>query len=212
VAPWSVRPAAWGTFLRAIFDRWIRADVGTVFVQQFEAALAAWSGRPSGLCVFDERCGTALVLEHDGSLYACDHYVYPEYRLGNILETPLAELAGSARQTAFGDAKRDALPRQCRECAVRFACNGGCPKHRFARARDGEPGLDHLCAGWRGFLEHARPGLDAMVRLLADGRPAAAVMEMVRADDLRRALSAAGRNDPCPCGSGRKFKACCGAG
>jgi uncharacterized protein len=211
MAPWSVRPAAWGAFLGAIFDRWIRADVGTVFVQQFEAALAAWSGRPPGICVLDGRCGTALVLEHDGSLYPCDHYVYPEYRLGNILETPLAELARSTRQVTFGDAKRDALPRQCRECTVRFACNGGCPKLRFARTRDGEPGLDQLCAGWRGFLEHAGPWLAAMARLLADGRPAALVMEMVRADDLRHAFAAAGRNDPCPCGSGRKYKQCCGS-
>ena len=212
LTPWSVPSAAWGGFLCSVFDRWVRADVGNVFVQQFEAALAAWMGRPSGLCVFDERCGTALVLEHDGSLYSCDHYVYPEYRLGNILETPLAELARSVRQAGFGDAKRDGLPGECRECAVRFACHGGCPKHRFARTREGSPGLDHLCDGWRKFLVHARPHFDVMARLLAAGRPASLAMEAVRADELRRAIAAAGRNDPCPCGSGRKLKQCCGAG
>jgi uncharacterized protein len=211
VTPWSVEPAAYRDFLCAIFDRWVRRDVGTVFVQHFDATLAAWTGRPPGICVLDERCGTALVLEHDGSLYSCDHYVYPAYRLGNILETPLAEMAGSEPQAAFGDAKRDALPRQCRECAVRFACNGGCPKHRFARTRDGEPGLNHLCAAYGGFIAHARPYLDVMARLLAEGRPPALVMDAAKADDLRRALAAAGRNDPCPCGSGRKYKQCCGS-
>ncbi len=171
VAPWSVEPARYREFLCAIFDRWAREDVGRVFVQQFEAALAAWSGRPSGLCVSDERCGTALVLEHNGDLYSCDHYVYPEFHLGSIMETPLAVLARSGIQAGFGDAKRDALPRQCRDCAVRFACNGGCPKHRFAQTRDGEPGLSYLCPAYRGFHEHAGPVLRTLVRLLDEGRP-----------------------------------------
>jgi uncharacterized protein len=211
VAPWSVEPARYRDFLCTIFDRWVREDVGRVFVQHFEAVLSAWSGRGSGLCVFDERCGTALVLEHNGDLYACDHYVYPAFRLGTITETPLAELARSERQAAFGEAKRSTLPRRCRECAVRFACNGGCPKHRFVLARDGEPGLNYLCTAYRGFLEHAGPLLQEMLRLIRDGRSPALIMDALRIDDLRRALVSAGRNDPCPCGSGRKFKQCCGA-
>jgi uncharacterized protein len=211
VAPWSVEPVRYRDFLCAIFDRWVREDVGRVFVQHFEAVLSAWSGRGSGLCVFDERCGTALVLEHNGDLYSCDHYVYPEFRLGNIGETPLTDLARSAAQAAFGEAKRNTLPRQCRECAVRFACNGGCPKHRFVRARDGEPGLNYLCPAYRGFLDHAGPLLQEILRLIRDGRSPAPIMDVLRAEDLQRALASAGRNDPCPCGSGRKFKQCCGA-
>jgi uncharacterized protein len=211
VAPWSVEPIRYRDFLCAIFDRWVREDVGQVFVQHFEAALSARAGRGSGLCVFDERCGTALVLEHNGDLYSCDHYVYPEFRLGNIMETPLAVLARSAAQATFGAAKRDALPRQCRECTVRFACNGGCPKHRFVRTREGEPGLNYLCPAYRGFLDHAGPMLQGIARLLEEGRSAGLIMETVRVDDLRRRLATAGRNDPCPCGSGRKFKQCCGA-
>lgn len=211
VAPWSVEPVPYRDFLCAIFDRWVRADVGSVFVQQFEAALSAMAGRGAGLCVFDERCGRALVLEHNGDLYPCDHYVYPAYRLGNITETPLAVLARSPAQRAFGEAKRDALPRQCRECPVLVACRGGCPKHRFVRTRDGEPGLNYLCPAYRGFLTHAEPLLREMARLVGEGRPASLVMDTVRAEDLRRAYASAGRNDPCPCGSGRKFKQCCGA-
>ncbi|OHD73669.1 MAG: anaerobic sulfatase maturase [Spirochaetes bacterium RBG_13_68_11] len=211
VAPWSVEPARYRDFLCAIFDRWVREDVGRVFVQHFEAVLSAWSGRGSGLCVFDERCGTALVLEHNGDVYSCDHYVYPEFWLGNIIETPLNELARSAAQTAFGEAKRNTLPSQCRECAVRFACNGGCPKHRFVRALEGEPGLNYLCPAYRGFLDHAGPLLQEILRLILDSRSPAPIMDVLRAEDLRRALASAGRNDPCPCGSGRKFKQCCGS-
>lgn len=211
VAPWSVEPLPYRDFLSAIFDRWVRADVGSVFVQQFEAALSAMAGRGAGLCVFDEQCGRALVLEHNGDLYPCDHYVYPAYRLGNIMETPLAVLARSPAQAAFGDAKRDALPWQCRECPVLVACRGGCPKHRFVRTRDGEPGLNYLCPAYRGFLTHAKPLLGVMARLVSEGRPASLVMDTVRAEDLQRAYASAGRNDPCPCGSGRKFKQCCGA-
>ncbi|MCX7030283.1 MAG: anaerobic sulfatase maturase, partial [Spirochaetes bacterium] len=212
VAPWSVEPTRYRDFLCAIFDRWVREDVGRVFVQQFEAALAAGSGRGSGLCVFEERCGTALVLEHNGDLYSCDHYVYPAWRLGNIAETPLAVLARSAAQAAFGDAKRDTLPRQCGECAVRFACNGGCPKHRFVSTREGEPELNYLCPAFRGFFDHAGPMLQTIARLLDAGRPASLIMDALRAEDLRGRIASAGRNDPCPCGSGRKFKQCCGAG
>jgi uncharacterized protein len=182
VTPWSVEPARYRDFLCAIFDRWVREDVGGVFVQHFEAALSAWAGRGSGLCVFDERCGTALVLEHNGDLYSCDHYVYPEFRLGSIEETPLAELARSAAQAAFGEAKRNTLPRQCRECAFLFACNGGCPKHRFVRARDGEAGLNYLCPAYLGFLNHAGALLQDIIRLIREGRSAALIMDVVRAD------------------------------
>jgi uncharacterized protein len=212
LAPWSVEPADYRDFLCAIFDRWVREDVGGVFVQHFEAMLSAVAGRRPGLCVFDERCGTALVVEHNGDVYSCDHYVYPAFRLGSIFETPLAVFARSEAQTAFGNAKHEALPGQCRACPFRFACNGGCPKHRFVRTRDGASNLNYLCPAYRGFLEHAGPALRAIVHLLADGRPAALIMDRLRADDLRRRFATAGRNDPCPCGSGRKFKHCCGAG
>jgi serine-type anaerobic sulfatase-maturating enzyme len=211
-APWNVAPAGYRDFLCTIFDRWVREDVGGVFVQHFEAVLSALAGRGPGLCVFEERCGAAPILEHNGDVYSCDHFVYPRWRLGNIAETPLAELARSAAQAAFGDAKRDTLPGQCRECPVRFACNGGCPKHRFVRTRAGESGLNYLCPAYRGFLDHAGSALRAIVRLISEGRPPEPIMDMMRSDDLRRRLASARRNDPCPCGSGRKFKYCCGSG
>ena len=210
VAPWSVQPRQYRDFLCAIFDLWVREDVGRVYVQLFDAALGAWTGSGSGLCVLDRRCGSALALECNGDLYSCDHFVYPEFRLGNILETPLVDLARGRSQEVFADAKNGTLPRQCRECPVLFACNGGCPKHRFLRSADGGPGLSYLCSAYRGFYAHAGPSFDVMARLLEAGRPPALVMDAIRAHDLKRRLAVAGRNDPCPCGSGLKFKLCCG--
>ena len=207
MTPWSVKAEDYGAFLVAIFEEWVRRDVGRVFVQMFDVALGIWAGEGPGLCVFAEECGDALALEHNGDLYACDHYVYPAWRRGNLLETPLAELAGGEAQRRFGADKKATLPRECRECDVRFACNGGCPKHRFLRAPDGEGGLNVLCAGYRRFFRHVAPAMEAMAHLLRTGRAPAEIMERFRERDR---LATVRPDVRCPCGSGRKFKNCCG--
>lgn len=176
----SVTGEGYGEFLTAVFDEWVRGDVGQVFVQQFDAALAAWMGLPAPLCVHAPTCGLALALEHNGDLYACDHFVDPQHRLGNILEQPLAELVGSAQQIRFGLSKRASLPRQCRECDVLFACSGGCPKDRLHTTADGEAGLNVLCAGYRRFFRHIDAPMRTMAALLRTGRPAADVMQVYR--------------------------------
>lgn len=153
---WTVRPGQWGRFLYAVFDEWVRADVGRVFVQHFDVALEAWAGFDPGLCVHARTCGLCLAMEYTGDVFACDHYVAPEYSLGNILRTPLRELATSPFQCRFGQAKRDALPGYCRRCPVLAACNGGCPKDRFVDTPDGEPGLNYLSEGYRMFFTHVR--------------------------------------------------------
>lgn len=174
---WSVEPRAYGDFLCAIFDEWVRNDVGKYFVQLFDVTLELWLGMPPSLCVFSETCGDAVVVEHQGDLYSCDHYVYPENKLGNILENPLAALVGSEKQRSFGRAKRDSLPSFCRNCDVRFACNGECPKHRFMTTPDGEPGLNYLCAAYKKFFHHVAPYMEFMGRELLNRRPASRVME-----------------------------------
>jgi uncharacterized protein len=175
----SVTGAQYGRFLTAIFDEWVRRDVARVFVQIFDVALAAWVGQRPGLCIFEETCGQALALEHNGDLYACDHYVEPGYRLGNIAETPLIELVASDAQRAFGEAKRDGLPRFCRACSVRFICNGGCPKDRTLTTPDGEPGLNYLCDGYKAFFTHIDGPMRLMAGLLRQGRAPAEVMELL---------------------------------
>jgi uncharacterized protein len=179
VTSWSVRPEAFGEFLVAVFDEWVREDVGRVFVQIFDGSLGKWMGMPGGVCVFAETCGDALAMESNGDVYSCDHYVYPRYRLGNLLEQPLPELARADSQRRFGQAKLDSLPRQCRECHVRFACNGDCPKHRFMQTRDGEPGLSYLCAGYKRFFAHIDPYMQEMAGLLRRGMPPAMIMDIV---------------------------------
>jgi len=215
VTPWSVLPKAYGDFLVSIFDEWIKADVGKIFVQFFDVQLGLWMGGPAGLCWFAETCGQGLAMEHNGDLYACDHYVYPEYLLGNITETPMDELVSSPAQTQFGQDKRDSLPKKCVECRFKFACNGGCPKHRFLDTPDKEPGLNYFCASYMRFFKHAAPYLRTMADLAHRGQPPAGVMEIVRqhkerASGATKPKAKPGRNTPCPCGSGRKFKACCG--
>ena len=211
VAPWSVEPRQFGRFLCTIFDEWVRRDVGRTFVQLFDVSLETWSGMEASLCIFRKQCGAALAIEHSGDLYSCDHFVYPENRLGNIMDSALAALAGSEKQQRFGEAKESTLPRYCRECDVRFACNGECPKHRFLTTPDGEPGLNYLCAGYKMFFHHVDPAMRFMAAELAAQRAPANVMRWVAAEDARVRMGKAGRNDPCPCGSGRKFKQCCGA-
>ena len=176
VAEWAVEPEEYGAFLIAIFEEWVRHDVGTVFVMNFEWALNAWIGNPSPVCVHAQQCGRALVIEHDGALYACDHCVYPQYRLGDIRTDALAAMVERSLKTHLGLRKETALPRWCRECDVRAACNGGCPKHRFARTHHDEPGLHYLCAGYRKFFRHIRKYLGLMAQLLANGLPASRVM------------------------------------
>jgi uncharacterized protein len=207
----SVGAQQFGRFLSAIFDEWVRRDVGKVFVQAFDAALGNWLGRPS-LCIFSPTCGGALALEHNGDLYSCDHYVEPGYLLGNIMQTPMAELVASAKQRAFGQDKLNSLPKYCRECGVRFACHGECPRNRFIATPDGEPGLNYLCAGYKLFFDHIGPAIETMAALLRQGRLAGEIMPMHLSPDARHepAETKVGRNDPCPCGSGIKFKHCHG--
>jgi uncharacterized protein len=190
----SVTPIAWGRFLTAIFDEWLRRDVGRVSVQIFEAALAARVGAPSPVCAFAPTCGRALVLEHGGDVFMCDHFVDARHRLGNLLETPLADLAASADLARFGLDKRDGLPTRCQACDVRFACQGECPKNRFATTPEGGAGLNYLCEGYRAFFRH----VDGPMRRLAALLPSPSGAKI-------------GVNTPCDCGSGLKFKRCHGA-
>jgi uncharacterized protein len=173
----SVTGRQYGEFLIAIFDEWLRRDVGQVFVQIFDVALSAWLfGQARGLCLFQPTCGDALALEHNGDLYACDHFVDPVHKLGNIAEMPLADQVASDQQRRFGQVKRDRLPAYCGACAVRFACRGGCPKNRFLLTPDGEPGLNYLCAGYRAFFHHIDRPMRFMAAELRAGRPPANVM------------------------------------
>ncbi len=172
----SVTGKQYGQFLIAIFDEWVQRDVGQVFVQIFDVALGVWYGQPASLCIFGETCGTALALEHNGDLYACDHYVEPNYFLGNIKEENLLNLVGGDQQTRFGLDKRDSLPRFCMDCEVRFICNGGCPKNRIRRTPDGEEGLNYLCEGYKTFFQHIDEPMKMMTRLLQHGRAPAEVM------------------------------------
>jgi uncharacterized protein len=208
----SVTAQQYGDFLIGVFDEWVRHDVGRVYVQLFDIALAAWMGQRPGLCVFEPTCGLGLAMEHNGDLYACDHFVEPRYRLGNIIKTPLVELVASEAQRKFGQDKCDKLPQQCRDCEVRFICNGGCPKNRIVATPDGEPGLNHLCAGYKAFFTHIDRPMRMMVEELRQQRAPANVMYRLAQEeaDLAARFAQAKRNDPCPCGSGKKFKYCHG--
>ena len=210
----SVTGKQYGRFLIRIFDEWVRRDVGKMYVQIFDVSLAAWSGQSPGLCIFMETCGDALALEHNGDLYACDHYVEPDYLLGNITEIPMMEMVLSEQQRAFGQAKLDTLPQYCLSCDVRFICNGGCPKNRIITTPDGEPGLNYLCEGYKAFFHHIDGPMRFMANELHHRRPPANVMSFIRQREADRRkqerFRTVGRNDPCPCGSGLKFKRCHG--
>ena len=203
----SITGEQYGRFLIDVFEEWVRRDVGKVYVQMFDVALANWYGEPPGLCVHSETCGLALALEHTGDLYSCDHFVEPDYRLGNIAESSMTELVFSPRQRAFGQAKLDTLPQKCLDCDVRFACHGGCPKDRFINTPEGEPGLNYLCDGYLSFFHHVDGPMRVMCELLDRHAPPSEIMRMYALQDARR-----GRNEPCTCGSGRKWKQCHGAG
>jgi uncharacterized protein len=178
----TVKSEQWGQFLMAIFDEWVRHDVGNVYVQLFESALASWMGMPASLCIFAKTCGNALALEHNGDLYSCDHFVEPKFFLGNIKEQHLVQLVASDKQRKFGNDKQDSLPRYCRECEVKFACNGECPRNRFIQTPDGEPGLNYLCAGYKAFFKHIDYPMKLMMDLLLRGRDAPDVMEILAAE------------------------------
>lgn len=179
VTDFSVSPEAWGDFLCAIFDEWVRKDVGTTFVQLFDATLSGWMGVLPGVCVLAETCGHAGAVEWNGDVYACDHFVFPEFRLGNLTETPLLQLMNDPAQLQFGANKRDLLTRQCRECEWLFACHGECPRLRFARSDDGERGHNYLCAGYRKFFAHVAPYMDFMKHRLQRKMPPADVMRWI---------------------------------
>lgn len=178
VTPWSVEAEQYGKFLCTIFDEWVRNDVGKTFVQLFDVALGNWMGLGSSLCVFAEKCGAALAIEHNGDLYSCDHYVYPRHKLGNVMNQSLGAMVNSPQQLKFGNDKFDSLPKFCRECEVRFACNGECPKHRFIRTPDGEDGLNYLCAAYKKFFNHIDPHMKTMGQLLQNDEAPARIMEL----------------------------------
>jgi len=176
VTDWTVEPEDYGDFLMTIFDEWVRNDVGSVFVMNFEWALVSFIGLEMPACFFAPKCGNAGIIEHNGDIYSCDHYMYPRYRLGNLLTDNLAVMMGSEQQKAFGEMK-EKLPRYCLECRVLKACYGECPKHRFAVTPDGEPGLNYLCAGYKKYFNHILPYLKAMTDLLNAGKPVADIMD-----------------------------------
>jgi uncharacterized protein len=220
LAPWSVGAMDYGKFLCAIFDDWVLHDVGTYFVPTFDSILANWMGSTTSICVHAETCGHAGAIEHNGDVYACDHYVFPEYKIGNIHTDSLVSMMYSPRQIKFGRAKRDALPAYCKECDFLFACNGECPKNRILKTPSGEDGLNYLCGGLKHFYAHVAPYMEFMAEELSNERPPANVMAWARGRLQERPVVKTGTpqvsvrkavrpSAPCPCGSGKKFKNCC---
>lgn len=180
VADFSVSPAQWGDFLCAIFDEWVRHDVGQTYVEIFDCTLANWVGERPGICVYAKECGHAGVMEFNGDVYSCDHFVFPEYKLGNIRDRTLVEMLYGEQQRQFSCIKHATLPKQCKECEWEFACHGECPKNRFVNDRYGNPGLNYLCSGYRHFYEHVAPYMDFMKKEFMNQRPPANVMEAVK--------------------------------
>jgi uncharacterized protein len=205
----TVGARQYGRFLIDVFEEWARRDVGDVFVSMFDTALAHWMGMDQvGLCVHARTCGDAVALEHNGDLYSCDHYVEPDYLLGNITGgRTMLELVNLPQQRAFGQAKLDTLPEHCRSCDVRFACNGGCPKDRFITTPDGEPGLHYLCEGYQLFFRHVDTPMRVMAALLRQGKDATGLRDWYAARDAKRDGA-----DACTCASGRSWQDCHGAG
>jgi uncharacterized protein len=176
VTPWTVEPEPYGEFLITIFDEWLKKDVGRIFVMNFEWSLGAWVGAPAGVCYLAPRCGLNPIIEHNGDVFSCDHFMYPAYRLGNILTDGLGNMIRSNRQMAFGASKETSLPGYCRKCDYLFACRGGCPKHRFTNTPDGEPGLNYLCPGLMKFYNHVNPHMKQMVNLIRQGLPVSGIV------------------------------------
>jgi len=203
----SVPTKDWGMFLCTIFDEWRDQDIGQIKVRIFEEAARTAFNQEHSLCIFRPTCGDIPVIEHNGDFYSCDHFVDAEHRLGNIKETPLVELLESPEQRAFGKAKLETLPRYCQECEVRAMCHGECPKNRFLKSPDGEAGLNYLCAGYKRFFTHCQPFVSE-VAAQWDQQNLSQQMPKAPATDARKSPKP-GRNDPCPCGSGLKYKKCC---
>ena len=176
----SVTPEQWGYFLSAIFDKWVRKDVGKIFVEIFDCTLANWMGISPGICAYSKECGHAGVIEHNGDVYSCDHFVFPEYKLGNIRDHSLIDMLYGEKQQAFSRLKHTSLPRQCKECDMEFACHGECPKNRFEKDKYGEPGLNYLCQGYYQYYSHVAPYMDFMKRELLAQRPPANIMNVLK--------------------------------
>ena len=217
VTEWSVTAEQYGNFLIAIFDEWVKKDVGRFYVQIFDIALSAWVGQDPSLCNFSTNCGNAMIIEYNGDVYSCDHFVYPDHRLGNILEDSPEDMVAREPVRKLGDFKWTGLPRKCRNCDVLFICHGGCPKNRFIETKSGEPGLNYLCEGYTKFFRHIDEDMKTMAKLLRQGRPPADIMRGPKSRIIQPRRTPfmgggdhPGRNDPCPCGSGKKFKHCCG--
>ncbi|MHC1705643.1 MAG: anaerobic sulfatase-maturation protein [Tenuifilaceae bacterium] len=187
VTDWSVIPEDYGNFLITIFDEWVRNDVGQYYVQMFDTTLASWVGQPPGLCVFSETCGNALAIEHNGDIYSCDHFVFPQHLLGNIKDTQLVDMVASDAQYQFGENKLTKLPQFCIHCDYRFACHGECPKHRFIKTPDGEDGLSYLCSAYKKFFTHVHPFMQFMGEQLDKKQAPANVMQWVKLlDGMKR--------------------------
>ncbi len=180
LAPFSVTPQQWGAFLCKLFDEWIKEDVGKVYIQLFDATLANWMGVAPGICTLSKTCGHAAVMEMNGDVYACDHYVFPDYKIGNIRTKTVTEMMLDPRQRNFGTDKRDSLPLQCKKCKWLFACNGECPKNRFVTTNEGEPGLNYLCEGYSMFFSYTAPYMEFMCGELKNQRPPANVMNWAK--------------------------------
>jgi len=202
----SVGPEQFGRFMVEVFEEWVRHDIGAVYVQMFDTALANWFGEPGGMCVHAETCGQQLAIEHNGDLYSCDHYVEPDYLLGNISDKTMLDLVVLPQQVKFGLDKRDTLTQYCHDCDLRVACNGGCPKDRFATSPYGEPGQHYLCPGYKAFFGHVQEPMQQMCQLLRQDRAPAELMGTYASADAHRP-----RNSPCPCGGGKKWKHCHGS-
>ena len=209
IPEWNVRPKDFGRFYNAIYDEWVCNDVGKVYIQMFDLQLGLHMGLPSSLCVYGKTCGAAGIMEHNGDVYSCDHFVYPEFKLGNIREKSLVEMFESEHQHKFGQDKFDKLPMDCKTCKFLKQCYGGCPKHRFNKGKNGEPGLNYLCDGYKLFFEHIEPTMAYMANCIRNRQPPANVMGVIRQKD-KQPLDSANRNALCPCGSGKKIKRCCG--
>lgn len=204
----SVSGPQYGRFLIDVFDDWVHHDVGRVFVQIFDVALAAWAGERPGLCIFEETCGLGMAMEFNGDLYSCDHFVEPRHYLGNISDLPLSDLVMSSQQYKFGQHKKNSLPEYCRSCEVRFICNGGCPKDRLLKTPENEPGLNYLCAGYRSFFNYIDRPMKLMAGLLRSHRAPAEIMRLV-ADEPTLLETPPGTT--CPCGSAKPVEKCHGA-
>ncbi|MFW5976464.1 MAG: anaerobic sulfatase maturase [Bacillota bacterium] len=202
----SVFSEEYGRFLIGVFDKWLFDGYGDIYIQIFEQCVSAWAGYGTSLCVFNETCGRAPVLEHNGDLYACDHFVLPEYKLGNIMNKSLSELMNSSKQIEFGDDKRDTLSKKCRNCDYLFICHGGCPKNRVKSIDDTK--INYLCEGYKRFFEYIDPYMQEIVKRINKRQSPKMVNKHLRKihDSIWKKT---GRNDPCPCGSGKKFKKCC---